>query len=277
MEKMKYENMSRLEAIKAAQKCHTLGSNPPATIPKQLRLSTIECVPVLFQFRDPSQFDSKAHVKALTKTVKEGKTLEALTVWWSGDGWYLVDGHHRWGAYQAAKWPADRAVPVTVHKGGLMKALMTSVTHNTKDKLSMSTREKTQAAWEFVTVAKIEDASVADISNSFGVSDRMVKYMRSVKRTLTALDAKEDLSRLPWLQARARAAGVEASGEGKDWEQWAKDEADRYEELLQQAVGHVQDKQREALVTAFCRIVPRGFIAEVLGLLEPETDPKADF
>lgn len=277
MEKMKYENMSRLEAVKAAQARRTLGSKPPATTPKQLKLSAIECVTELFQFRVPSQFESKAHVKALTKTVKDGKTLEALTVWWSGDGWYLVDGHHRWKAYQAAKWSSDRAVPVTVHKEGLMRALMTSVNHNTKDKLTMSKQEKTQAAWEFITVAKIEDASAAQISSSFGVSDRMVKFMRSVKRTLAALDAKEDLSALSWQKARAKAAGEEALGEMKDWDQWEKDEADRYEGLLQQALGHVRDRQREALVDAFCRIVPREFIAEVLGLVEPESDPEADF
>ena len=40
---------------------------------------------------------------------------------WAGDGWVLVDGHHRYNAYQEYEY--DDPVPVAVFQGTLDEAL----------------------------------------------------------------------------------------------------------------------------------------------------------
>lgn len=70
-----------------------------------------------------------------------------MDVWWGGDGYYLVDGHHRIEAYKAAKWPTAQHVPVAVYQGTLTQALLKAGLGNTPDKLAMDYEEwaKTEA------------------------------------------------------------------------------------------------------------------------------------
>lgn len=270
--------MTRQKAIKAAGARLRHGGTPPDKLPKSLPLSAIKIDSAVFQFREPQQYASAAHIAELAKTPKDGKPLAAVDVWWGGDGYYLIDGHHRVEAYKAAKWQATKPVPVAVYRGSLTQALLKAGHGNTPDKLAMTKGEKTQAAWEFVAATTVGDARAEAIQRAFSVSERMVRYMRSVKRQLWERGPSEDLSALTWLEARATIEG-RAAREMVDFGVWQRDEADRLEAVLREALGKVRPAQRQPLADAFSRVMPGGvdFFADYWGMLPREAEQDPDF
>lgn len=270
--------MTRQEAIKAAGARLRCGCPPPEKLPKSLPLPAIKIDSALFQWRGRPQFANTFHIAELTKTPKEGTPLAAVDVWWGGDGYYLIDGHHRVEAYKAAKWQATKLVPVAVYRGSLTQALLKAGHGNTPDKLGMTKEEKTQAAWEFVAATPVEAARAEAIQRAYSVSERMVRYMRSVVRQLRERDPSEDLSALTWLNARATIEG-RATREMVDFGVWQRDEADRLEALLREALGKVRPAQREALADAFERVMPGGvaFFADYWRMRPEEAEENPDF
>jgi len=270
--------MTRQEATKAAAARLRRGQPSPEKVPKALPLAAIKIDSAVFQFRGPQQYASAAHIAELTKTPKDGKPLEAVDVWWGGDGYYLIDGHHRVEAYKAAKWQGTKLVPVAVYRGSLTQALLKAGHGNTPDKLAMTKPEKTQAAWEFVAATPVEDARAEAIQRAFSVSERMVRYMRSVVRQLRERDPSEDLSARSWLSARAAIEGG-AAREMVDFGVWQRDEADRLEAVLREALGKLRHAQRQPLADAFERVMPGGvaFLADYWGMVPEEAEENPDF
>lgn len=266
--------MSRQDAIKAAEVRLRQGLPRPDKPPKSLPLAAIKIDADLFQWRREA---SSFHIAELAKTPKEGQPLEAVGVWWGGDGYYLMDGHHRGDAYKAAGWPMTKHVPIAVYTGTLAQALLKAGHGNTPAKLQMSKPEKTQAAWEFVASTPVESAKAAAIARAFSVSERIVHSMRGVVRKLRERDPTEDLSARTWHAARTEAEG--GTTERVDYEEWAKTETDRIEGVLREALGTVRFNQRAPFADAIERIVPGGigFFADYWGMAQEVAEENPDF
>lgn len=75
-------------------------------------------------------------------------TATTATTWEAGpDAYVVVNGHHRFKAYQAAgRSPAD-LIPVRVFEGTEAEALLYALQENGRDTLNMTAAERAQAAW----------------------------------------------------------------------------------------------------------------------------------
>lgn len=178
--------------------------SPEPKAPRSLAVSSIQVVPGLFQQRRITEDESHNHVQTLARAIKPGPRgahpvdLEAITVFWMGDAWVCVDGHHRLRAYQTVSHAAP--VPVEALSGAtLEEAVVASLGGNSKDKLSLSPRCRTEAAWRFVLADKL---SRADTSRLAGVDGSTVSAMRRAMKEFRVAHVGDDGTSLTWAQMR---------------------------------------------------------------------------
>lgn len=186
---------------------------PAPENPSHLRLDEIEICDSIFQHRTMNEWASAAHIKTLLKALTNtGNPFEPLTVLWAGDGWVLVDGHHRYKAYQEYEY--DEPVPVNVFNGTLDEALGEALRANVQDKLPMSAKEKVNAAWRLVVGSNLSINRTAALSLA---SRATVKHMRKVRDTLNA-KSPGWVGQMDWRTARSKFDGKELSfNSGNDW------------------------------------------------------------
>ncbi|TAN28266.1 MAG: hypothetical protein EPN31_08915 [Castellaniella sp.] len=203
---------------------------------RSLLLSSIHQAPEVFQPRGGAFVSamSEAHVEGLITSIfaASGHNLDPVVVWWSGQNWYLIDGHHRVEAYKRAakkKKLTDRPIPIVVFEGTLQQAHLESSYRNSKDNLNMGKDDKMNRAWRLV--AMDDDLSKTDINRATGVATSSVGRMRNAlvklkeEREVTPEYYTEDFTEWTWEEARK---GVEASRViDEDWEgvlalEWAK-------------------------------------------------------
>ena len=205
------------------------GTPPTLQSPKTLPLDDIGIIAELFQPRDMrhDQLQSTYHIETLAKAIDASKnhTLDPISIWWTGDSWVVIDGHHRIDAYKLhqenLKEPGPRQgrrkhmsdkreaslvmqVPVAVFDGTILEATLHSTAANSQDKLAMSKDSKLTRAWQLVTV-DWEDLTLKSISKSCAIHDRSVSNMRAVWRKAQATCDEEqlaDLKSLSWRQAQ---------------------------------------------------------------------------
>ncbi len=201
------------------------GNPSPTQNPKNLPLHTIASIPELFQPRDMrhDQIQSTYHIESLTKALEASasQALDPILVWWTGDSWAVIDGHHRLAAYKAHrgskknrkrghKHMSDKdmgglplEVPVVVFKGTIAEAILHSTAVNSHDKLPMSKDSKLTRAWQLVTV-EMKGVTLKAISRSCAIHDRSVSNMRSVWNKAKAecnTEQLAELKSLSWKQA----------------------------------------------------------------------------
>jgi hypothetical protein len=199
----------------------------------------------VFQHRHPGKHISEAHIGQLAKVPQQGRSLDPILVWWDGSGWTCVDGHHRIEAYRHAGNP-NPVVPVQVFKEDLPAALARAAESNSHDKLMMSPREKTEAAWR-LTLAPAR-LSIAQVAGASGASRRSVAYMREVKAELHRRFPENDLSELSWNDARMKARGEER--EDTDWDAQVEREAQQFADVLSRHLGTRGRQRKESLARA---------------------------
>jgi len=215
---------------------------PEPNAPLALLLNEIKISEAVFQHRTNSEWTSEAHVKALLKGLKNslGKPFDPVTVMWGGDGWVLVDGHHRVKAYQ--EYGFDDPVPVQVFQGTLEEAFGEALRANVHDKLPMSSKEKTNAAWRLVVGTDLSINATAQLSLA---SKATVKHMRKVRDALSAKTAWGFLGQLDWPAARARYDGIENKFD--DDGAWLDKKARIIAEKLTKVFGNELSKYPKAL------------------------------
>jgi len=156
--------------------------------PDRLPLNKIRLWPNVFQHRNPQGYEGKKHIDGMAEAVKRNPALglHPITVWWDGRAWACLDGHHRHAAYHQAGVGASYGVPVEIFEGSLDEAIGQAAQGNTRNKLSMTAAEKSNAAWRLVAHTNLSKTQVVAVA---GISDSQVAIMR---RTLKALVARED-------------------------------------------------------------------------------------
>jgi len=215
---------------------------PQPAPPSTLLLNEIGIVESVFQHRTNSEWTSETHIKALLKGLKNssGTPFAPVTVMWGGDSWILVDGHHRIKAYQ--EYGFDQPIPVWVFQGTLEEACGEALRANVHDKLPMSSKEKTNAAWRLVIGTDFSINVTAQLSLA---SKATVKTMRKVRDTLGAKTAPGFLGQLDWPAARARYEGIE--NEFNTDGAWLDKKARIIADKLQKTFGNELSKYPKAL------------------------------
>ncbi len=225
------------------------GRPAPQEDPTELALEEISLARSVMQPRDLDWniLQSEQHVKTLMKAIRDrpDHKLEPIMVWWSGKTWRIVDGHHRYAAYRAlAEAPKKERIavkiPVKVFRGGPMQAVLAARGENSKDKLPMSHKEKSNAAWQMVVTvmldperAKSEQITNELIAEKCGRGPRVITMMRKRVKEILEIAPDVNLQRMTWDEAR------EFTGDPKD------PDAEDYE------------KQLERLANEFCQVMQK--------------------
>lgn len=185
------------------------GSPAPAN-PEVLPLESIALFPKVFQHRTDSQWGSEDHIRTLVKGMRTStkaatkRPLEPLTVFWVGDAWALVDGHHRYEAYREIG--HLEPVPVTVFSGPLDQAIGQALKGNSRNKLPMSKDEKTNAAWRLVISTALSLNQLVEAST---ISKPTIILMRKAMQYLRETDPGLVLDSVTWREAHRIYQGKE--------------------------------------------------------------------
>lgn len=249
--------MNRLEARQELERLIAEGLPRPDELPRALHLSAIRTAPELFQFRTPTDVESRQHTHEMSRSVNDGKALDAILVWWGGQGWYCIDGHHRLEAYEMGNWDESIPVPVSTYKGSPVQAMLRALRSNAPGKLVMSKQQKVQAAWELVTTTTAQEASADAIARASTISERYVFAMRKAKKTLLERDPLRDITAMPWPKARAEAAGDDVTLEEIDWDARTFEEAKKVADTLRQFHGDRISADRPEVIAMALEICDR--------------------
>lgn len=235
---------------------------PAPAVPTTLPYKNIETIPELFQQRRITPEESAEHVQSLARAIKVGprgaqqEALAPITIMWVGDAWACVDGHHRLGAYRLV----NHAAPVPVNamsNASLEDAVRASLSDNNKDKLKLTPRCRSEAAWRFTVAGGMSKAEVTALS---GVNESTVASMRRTLREFQ--EAHPGVSPADFTWARMRLWKFEPSElGGKDADHRAA------ERLLRRTEKHLQAASPRVIFLALGMHKP-GLIAELLKMHE---------
>lgn len=247
-----------LAALQATAERIRLGTAPPPQSPRELAWQDIETIPDLFQHRRCFTDASEKHVQTLARAIKRGprgpkqNALAPITVYWVGDAWGCVDGHHRLKAYELVGHATP--VPVTVLSGvSLEEATRAALRANGQDAMPLTPRCRTEAAWGLTLEGGLSKDEIATLA---GVDTSSVAGMRRAIREFRAAHPQTPPESLTWAQMRMWKKGAPAP-DGKDPEQRAA------ERLLRLTEKHIKDVSPRVLLLALELHSP-GLVAELV-------------
>lgn len=219
----------------------------------KLKLSEVLEMPTVFQQRAVNQAASEKHVYELVKALERDskQAFSPIVVYWVGDGWCCIDGHHRMEAYRIFEY--KRPIPVTVFSGSLEDAIELSASSNSKDKLPMSPQEKYNAAWRLVISTELSKVRIAKAAN---VSERLVGKMRAVMNTISVQHPELPLDSLKWTDALRVEQGL-APKETSVSRDFIEEEAKILADRLSRAFGTRLSSHSEILYRALEIYDPR--------------------
>jgi len=232
---MSIATTSAVEALRRLEREGEAGK-PQPPIAGDLPLKAVHTAEALFQ---PRRKTTRWYVEHLTSRVRaEGGTLAPILVWWSGKRWYVLDGHHRLGAYTQFNSTAEvgrriATTPVEVFSGTAAEAHDRAVEANSKDHLRMERRDKRNAAWRMVCLARGGGVGVAIAARS-GMTRQTVAKMQGHYQAIRQCFPLHQPLDMTWRDAMDLVAGRDRGGWG-DQEEEA--EAQERTERLQKTFG----------------------------------------
>lgn len=211
------------------------GSPTPSEVVKELSIKKIARNDLIFQHRLTDKWITKRHISNLLKALKTsgGLPFSPLTIFWSGVQWLLVDGHHRHEAYfdyQKSQKLSDITVPVEVFKGTLDEAIAEALKGNSRDKLVMTSLEKSEGAWRLTLGTQLSFNQIVKASTR---SRSTVTNMRRVMKEILKTHTREALLKLSWAEAQMILKGLDPNREFN---------SDRLAELAQQMANNLLAK-----------------------------------
>jgi len=239
------------------QSCREGTPEYPGDTPTHLSLNDMATMVGVFQGRelDGRYNEGRKHIKTLANAIgknpKENpKFLDPILVWWGGDRFYVVDGHHRRQAYLETRVTAK--VPVEVFEGTLDEAIARAATANSKDRLPMTAPEKSTMAWRMVLRGKLKSREIEAAS---GVSRAQVTIMRKALRVILERDrgtTREELMDIPWRKALKlfKHGPNETDFASRDHDAEAEKRAQEYRERLFKSFGSKPSQDYTAFAMA---------------------------
>jgi hypothetical protein len=175
----------------------------------------------------------------------------------AGDRYYVIDGHHRLAAYEAADW--NDPVPVQVFEGSVEDARMAALSGNSKDKLPMTRGEKFDAAWQLVKEERLSKQQIVDTGTAArGTVTTMRQKWRQIKEA-----GDERLRSMNWAQALRWTPAGEPPGGDEDWQEQKVQEL--VKRLVETGLATEFGKYPDMAMEAFSRInrdLPKKLVAE---------------
>ncbi|QPC92600.1 ParB/Srx family N-terminal domain-containing protein [Mesorhizobium sp. INR15] len=249
------EATEALAIIRAALNEH--GPTPPTSAANlSLDRKEISMMAAIFQPRDRDRMyvADKRHIAALAdaigKNANKPRYLDRIVVWWGGDRWYVIDGHHRLDAY--ATRAVREAIPCHAFSGTLDDAMAFSGLANSKDRLPMSKTDKLNYAWRLELLTDLSKVKIAQASSC---ATRTVANMRTVKAALLSNPENSiaDLLEQGWKRCDAMARGVTFDTSNYDHEAEVSRRAAIYRDRLYKALGNKPHTDPEAFALALLR------------------------
>ncbi|GLS44056.1 ParB/Srx family N-terminal domain-containing protein [Methylobacterium brachythecii] len=163
----------------------------PKDQPTTLRLGEIKTCPAVFQPRQGSQRDGahyRDHVEALVHQLDtmpaHVRVLEPIVVYAVGWSFYVLDGHHRRAAYEAAG--ITEGIPVGHFTGTIDEAIREAYRLNSRVHLNLEKSERNEAAWRLVCIGETSKPrmTVDAIVEASRLGRRSVEKMRMLWRRL---------------------------------------------------------------------------------------------
>ncbi|BBL60729.1 hypothetical protein [Methylomonas koyamae] len=275
---MSANKTARLTALEELKRRIEKGQ-PPTKQPTKLPLKKIEIIEEVFQHRAGGTLgtiDGRKHVKTLESALKhnQGNPLAPILIYWVGDAWACIDGHHRYEAYKAMAWKDN--IPVKVFEGSIYDAFAKAGDANVKDKRPMSDKDKSQYAWELVNLTKENGERVYSKSQIAKMSNRstsLVGRMIHVLATLRETYAEPPLER--WTHAQRWYEQGPGNGEDVDYRAIMEGKAQRLADKLR---THFKQQLTADPVITFMALEKYSpeLVGQLKTLLKEETDREAE-
>ncbi|TYO67577.1 hypothetical protein FXV83_05295 [Bradyrhizobium hipponense] len=230
----------------------------------KLALKDIRVATQVFQWRSPGIVPSDDLIFDMAKATQNTGALDPIVVLPVADEYYVIDGHHRLAAYKTAGWKGH--IPAIVFGGSLDEAVREALRSNSKNKLPMTAKERTEAAWRLVKLGKPGEwpDSISDTVALCAVGKGTVNRMREAWTKLHS-GQYEGIADLSWRQAIAKLDGKEQ--QAFDEASWLEERAQNLANDIERAKLHLS-KNPEITALALEMLDP-GLPAELMALWEP--------
>jgi ParB-like nuclease domain len=204
-------------------------SKPSINEPKELPLEEIKTAHAVFQPRQLEQgYESgcnEDHIRNLVEAILNEPlgVLDPIDIWWSGNCWRVINGHHRLLAYARVRKMGKLKtplIPVKIFKGNLSEAIAESIRLNSKDTLMMSKSDKLNRAWILTCLEKHSKNEISRICK-VGTStiSRMREKLREIREHFKNSDYWMTIAMgMPWEEAQAFGRALIERG-NNDWQE----------------------------------------------------------
>lgn len=181
----------------------------------KLALKDLRVAEKVFQWKNPGMVPSDDLIFDLAKATQIMGALDPILVLPVADQYYVIDGHHRLAAYITAEW--EGGIPAIVFNGSLDEAVREALRANNKSKLSLTTADRTAAAWRLVKLGKpgAWPDSISEIAKMSVIGETTVDRMRAVWTKLHN-GQYEEIEDLSWKRARDTVAGKDKQAFDED-------------------------------------------------------------
>lgn len=193
------------------------------------------------------------HILELANTIAaSGKPLDPILVFYAGDKFYVVDGHHRLAAYDTARW--SRVIPVSVGEGSLEQAADAGLKRNSKNTRNLSRKEKNEAAWKLgKRVPRLTRDVIYEMTT---VAPSTQDLMRGLLKKLRAGgETDETLAEMTHAQALGKQWATDEARTKWDPDTWLSEKADKLVAKIEETgIGFMLRENHEVAAMALQRI-----------------------
>ena len=181
---------------------------------------------------------SEAHIRSMAEWIRTNEApLDPLIIWQdpTNERWYVVDGFHRYKAYQHSirgkrVWRPNKKVPCEVVNGSEREVVFDVYQDNHKGKLGFSQKQRLQFAWEQLWQGRLKDLSSREAAGRCTVGKDSILEMRKAAEgrykdhtgpepPCLWVDARSDEEETPEVDPDSQSIEREAREAAKDLEE----------------------------------------------------------
>lgn len=245
----------------------------PSAEKLELPLDCLQVLPAAFQPRSIGEVVDPYHVSQLAGALgnRGDRGLDPILVYWSGQAWFVIDGHHRVAAYRSSTAWDKPTVAVEVFEGDANAAIAEATERNMKTNLPLLKMDKSNSGWRLVclTEMKVKDVMAkADISRSQVI--KMRARLREIEEKFPERFTRTELAGKEWREVlKPSFGGPEESREIDD--EWVVQLAHDFHSRLKREFKDKLVKNPEAFALAI-RLLHNGLPSMLMESTDWEDD-----